>query len=405
MIVLNRVISKLNKSYPAIKIFQLTYLGFIICLALFSCTLLTLAVPIEIVGVVFFLWAGMFTILSISLFWSLVSFYFNPTQSTQFFGIIAAGGTLGQIFGSFLTRAIISSVGTHGMLAIAGCLLLGSLLSVTILFGREHGSHSSNSHSSSTTIGNTSSDHNKESHTQGSHQSESGFFASLWLVVKSPLLFNICLHIMLFSSTASLLYFRKQQLLLDSFAESDSRTGFRASLSGAIGISTLLLQLFGTSRIISTFGLSVSISVLPLITFCGFLWLLVAPSIESIAYILFFRKVLAFSLDKPSRECLYTLVNPKDRLVVKNLIDTVIYRVGDVLGASLFSMSVLTASTSTDSDSTLRSSDSAPLNSSFFQLPSLEAIALLACTIWLCVGLWLGFEWRHRQTKSETLIR
>lgn len=49
---------------------------------------------------VFFLWSGVFTLISLSLFWSVMACVFLPAESVLYYGLVCAGGTGGQVLGS-----------------------------------------------------------------------------------------------------------------------------------------------------------------------------------------------------------------------------------------------------------------------------------------------------------------
>ena len=73
------------------------------------------------IGRVFFIWASVFNLFVVSVFWALMVDVFNTEQSKRLFGFIAAGATLGGIVGSSVTAAFAKQVP-------AAYLLLGSVL-------------------------------------------------------------------------------------------------------------------------------------------------------------------------------------------------------------------------------------------------------------------------------------
>ncbi|KJE88625.1 hypothetical protein CAOG_000251 [Capsaspora owczarzaki ATCC 30864] len=388
----NRIMARVAHNRSPARVALLAFRSFITALIAFKAALWLArghAAVTSSLAIVFFLWSGSFTLLSMSLDWSLISLSFTSVQSTQFFGLIAAGGTLGQIFGSFLTLQLIEWTGTTALLLVAAGFLVGSLHCIRAL-GQTLAFHPTLPHAGTAVdgpapTGNTTSKHPP-------------LWRSLQAVAHSPLLVGICVHVMLFTFTASTLYFRKQQILLDSISEGDSRTGFRATLNGLIGIMTFFLQLFGTRRITAKFGMSVALCVVPLMSITGFAVLWQWPQLSTISMLVFLRKVLGFALDKPSRESLFTRVAPSERLMVKNLIDTVIFRVGDALGASVYLLQVPHHTTPAASPASAQPNELA-MATPGPAIP-LEAIAIAASCCWLGVCWYLGFLWRRDHARA-----
>lgn len=63
------------------------------------------------------------------------------------------------------------------------------------------------------------------------------------------------------------------------------------------------------------------------------MWLALSPTIPVLMAFQVFRRSFNFSVSRPAREMLFTVVAPADRYKAKTFIDTAVYRVGDQLGA------------------------------------------------------------------------
>jgi AAA family ATP:ADP antiporter len=79
-----------------------------------------------------------------------------------------------------------------------------------------------------------------------------------------------------------------------------------------------------------------------------------------------------FSITRPAREMLYTLVNREDRFKAKPVIDIVVYRGGDTLAAWLFAG--LTAGLG-------------------LGIGGVAAVGALIAALWAIVGLYLGRQY------------
>jgi len=59
----------------------------------------------------FFVWLSVFNLFIVSIFWSFMAHTFHKGQATRLFGFIAAGGTVGALFGPMVTLLLIKFIG------------------------------------------------------------------------------------------------------------------------------------------------------------------------------------------------------------------------------------------------------------------------------------------------------
>jgi AAA family ATP:ADP antiporter len=71
----------------------------------------------------------------------------------------------------------------------------------------------------------------------------------------------------------------------------------------------------------------------PLIMVIAFLAVVFSPALLVLGGVQVIRRVAEYALAKPSREMLFTVVDQESRYKAKNVIDTVVYRFGDVSSA------------------------------------------------------------------------
>ncbi len=67
----------------------------------------------------YYVWFSVVNLFMISVFWSLMVDLFSAAQATRLFALIAAGGSLGAIGGSVLTRLYVPALGLKGLLLVA----------------------------------------------------------------------------------------------------------------------------------------------------------------------------------------------------------------------------------------------------------------------------------------------
>src|SRR4051812_42656794 len=82
------------------------------------------------VGVVFFLWVGIFNLMIVAQFWSFANDLYTKEQGERLFVIVTVGMSLGAVIGSLLARQIIPVVGVpQALLVAAGLLILAAVVS------------------------------------------------------------------------------------------------------------------------------------------------------------------------------------------------------------------------------------------------------------------------------------
>jgi AAA family ATP:ADP antiporter len=76
-----------------------------------------------------------------------------------------------------------------------------------------------------------------------------------------------------------------------------------------------------------------TLTLMPLLSMCGFLAIGVAPIIGVLAVFQVLRRAAGFAVLRPAREILFTVLRREDKYKAKSFIDTFGYRAGDQVGA------------------------------------------------------------------------
>lgn len=268
----------------------------------------------------FFIWVSTFNVLIISVFWSLMADTFSRTQAKRLFGFVAAGGTVGTIGGPALAALLVSAVGTNGLLLIsaAGFVVTAWLVRVLEQERRRLGSEGRE-------VQTTSLDR-----TLGGNPIE-GFT----LLFRSPYLLMIALFILLMTTISTIIYFQLGDLITKAFESREARTRAYAMIDLAVNSTTVFVQLFGTGRLIERFGITAGLVLNPLIMVVAFIAVVFSPVLLVLGSIQVVRRFAEYAIAKPSREMLFTVVDQESKYKAKNVIDTVVYRFGDVTSAWL----------------------------------------------------------------------
>nr|WP_128564397.1 MFS transporter [Methylobacterium crusticola] len=357
MLALNVPFGWLVRTLPRARFIPLTYRFFAANILLFALVLAFSGPEATVwIGRVFFVWLSIFNLFVVSIFWATIVDVFDTEQGKRLFGFIAAGATLGAITGSAFTAVLARDVATSVLLVGAALLLELAVFSMRGL-ARLSDALTRGPGAATQAIGGSP-------------------LAGISRSLRSPYLLNISLFLLLFSITSTFLYFEQAGIAKRSFPDRGSQTAFFASVDLAVNVLTLGVQLFLTGRIVRRLGVGMTLAILPLVSAVGFGLLALSPTIASVVVFGVLRRAGNFAIARPVREVLFTVLPREDRYKAKSFIDTVVYRLGDQVGAWSFSL----------------------VGAFGLGATALSLVAVPLSLAWLLNGLWLG---RRQEAMAE----
>ena len=298
------------------------------------------------ISIVFFIWLSVFNLFVISVFWSFNTDIFSIGQAKRLFGPIAAGGSLGAIFGPMITSTLVVRIGILNLLLVSAVFLLFSTIFIYLLLQERKDFQ----------------------RVEFAKPIKGNLWSGLKLIRESPLLRLICIYIILFTTVSTFLYFQQGHIVSNSIASSENRTSYFGLRDLLVNSFTLIIQFFLTEKIIKKWGLVVCLTALPIIACVGFFLLGTSPTIYVLLGFQIAYRSLNFSLQRPAREILFTLVGSEARYKSKNFIDTTVYRGGDAVSGWLFAgLSLLIAS-----------------------IPLISFLAIPIAIVWMLSGVKIG---------------
>ncbi len=312
-----------SSRYPRRRFIPYVYLFFIASLLLFWLAF-RLGTTHSWVARAFFIWASVFNLFVISVFWSFMADTFSPAQARRLFPVIAAGGTAGALTGPVLTAALAGLLGPTNLLLISAGFLGLAVVCVNALINWRQQQSDNPSHDGA------------EAPDGGDTAMGGSVLAGFRLVMASPYLLGIALFILLLTTLATFLYFQQAQIIRDSFASSADRTAVFAVIDFTVNALTLMLQLFLTGRIINWLGLGWTLALVPMLLGVGFLLLSTSPLLPILVVVQVIRRAGNYAIMRPAREILFTVVSAQEKYKAKNFIDTVVYRGGDAVSAWVY---------------------------------------------------------------------
>jgi AAA family ATP:ADP antiporter len=272
----------------------------------------------RMVAAAFYVWVSTFNILIISVFWTFMADIFSRTQAKRLFGFVAAGGTIGGIVGPLLATVLVKSVGNNNLMLISALGFVLTALLVRMLAAEKQRMAAAGVEAQQTSL---------------DRRLVGNPFDGFKLLFASKYLLLLALFLLLMTWISTIVYIQLGDLITKAFDSREARTQAYATIDLIVNSAAVFIQLFGTGRIISRFGVTTGLLVNPVIMVIAFLAVLLSPVLMVLAGIQILRRVAEYAVAKPTREMLFTVVDQESKYKAKNVIDTVVYRFGDVSSA------------------------------------------------------------------------
>lgn len=309
MVLLQPLYGALVSRFPRRVFLPAVYLGFIACLLGFWWAFDS---AIAGRGAAFFVWVAVFNLFAVSVFWSFMADVFDNEHAKQVYGYIGAGGTIGALVGPAITRFLVEPVGVANLLLVSAGFLGLCLLCIIRLrpwaLARER---SQGGGADGRAMGGS-------------------ILAGLRLVWQRPLLRALAVLMFFGVGVGTLLYNEQAAIARAVFPTAEARTAYYSTLDWAINGLTIAVQLLLTRFLLQRYGIAPLLLLPALAILLGFAALSASPLPMLVAIVQIVTRASEFSLAKPARETLYTRVDREARYKAKAVIDTAIYRGGDL---------------------------------------------------------------------------
>jgi AAA family ATP:ADP antiporter len=270
------------------------------------------------IAAAFYVWVSTFNILIISVFWTFMADIFSRTQAKRLFGFVAAGGTIGGIVGPAIATLLATRIGNNNLLLISATGFGVTAVLVRMLAREKQKLLSVGAEVQRTSL---------------EHRLKGNPFDGFRLLLQSRYLLLLALFLLLMTWISTIVYFQLGDLITKAFSSREARTQAYGTIDLAVNSIAVVIQLFGTGRLIERFGVSMGLLLNPIIMVIAFLAIAFSPVLLILGGIQIIRRVAEYAVAKPSREMLFTIVDQESRYKAKNVIDTVVYRLGDFSSA------------------------------------------------------------------------
>jgi AAA family ATP:ADP antiporter len=355
LLVSQPVYGALVAKLPRHLFIAIVYHFFVANLVLFW-LLLMLGIAPVIVARVFFVWVSVFSLFAVAVFWSFMADLFTAEQGKRLFGFIGAGGT--GLLGPVITIGLSVPLGPVNLLIVAAVLLELAVLCVYRLDRAAMGS--SGVRPEPRRVGGSA-------------------FAALPELFRSPYLLGVAGWVSLLSFCATITYFAQANIVSANVHGAGEQTRIFAGIDLAVGLLSLVTQLFATGQVLRRLGTGFAAAALPAVYVVGFAALFSAPTLAVVIGLQVVQRWMNFAVANPARQVFFTVLDREEKYKAKNLIDVVIYRGSDALYGWVF--------------------DS--LQALGLKLGGIALVALPFAAGWLALSTALG---RAQESRAATLV-
>ena len=369
------IYAALASKMPRRRLINLVTIFFAACMIGFY---LLAKIGIPYLGVIFFLWVGIFNLMVIAQFWSFANDIYSPEQGKRLFAIVAFGASFGAVSGSIIAGRLIAPLGVEQMLLVAAAILATTLILTNIIDARERRLP-----------------RDSAAKPEGDPDQEPlGKEGAFGLVMRNRYLLLIA-FLMLFlnwvNTTGEYILGRVVAGTAADLVAAGQSGGlnegqyigkFYSDFFSIVNIVGVVMQLFLVSRILKYIGVRAALLFLPVIALGGYLILAIYPVLTAVRWAKTAENATDYSLQNTVRNVLFLPTTREQKYKAKQAIDTFFVRIGDLLSAALVFVGTAIFS---------------------FGTAQFAVANLFLVVIWLVIAVMIGLE--HRKLTSAPAER
>ena len=290
------------------------------------------------VGVAFFIWVGIFSLMIIAELWAFANDVYTVEQGQRLFAIVGFGASLGAIAGSFATGQLVKMYGPYPFM-LGAAALLGICMVLTNLVHVREKRHGVAARAASAA---PAADDKRDS-AEAPVTGRNGFalvFSDKYLLLIAclMLLYNVVNTNgeYILSRTVVGLYAAAHAATAQGGLDEKKVIGeFYGNFFTIVNILSAVIQAFVVSRVLKRFGVRIALLVLPVVALFGYLSMALLPFIAIIRGAKIAENSLDYSLQNTTRNALYLPTSRDAKYKAKQANDTFFVRFGDVLSAGV----------------------------------------------------------------------
>jgi AAA family ATP:ADP antiporter len=247
----------------------------------------------------------------VSVFWSAMADVWRPELAKRFYGYVAAGGSAGALLGPFIVTSLVRDLG-HTPLIVIACLFI--LATATLVSAARRTLRRSPA---------------GQRVPDGAIPVGGRAVDDLVRLTRTPYLLGIAGLIIAGQTIGAFMYNEQGKYVLSAFESVAARTEVFANMEIAVNLLSLVFQAVVVTWLTRRGSVGLSLSAMPVLMAASFLVLALYPLGSVLLVTQVVRRAADYGLGKPSREMLFTVLNPESKFKSKSLIDTVLQRGAD----------------------------------------------------------------------------
>jgi AAA family ATP:ADP antiporter len=278
------------------------------------------------VGVAFFLWVGIFNVFVISQFWALANDLYSEDQGKRLLPVVGVGSSLGAWMGSVYAGRAFSIFGSSGLMVIATGLLLGC---VAIHRALKRFPQAFRKDSQATA--------QKPLNKDGAYRLIFNSRYLLWIAI-------LVLVVNVVNTTGEFLLSKlvvneANRMAASGVISAEHKEEYIGEFYGAffswVNLAGMLFQLLLVSRLFKFIGVRGALFVLPSIALVGYGLVAAAPLLAFVRIAKIFENGTDYSIQNTARQALFLVTSREAKYKAKAAIDSLFWRIGDVLAAAM----------------------------------------------------------------------
>jgi AAA family ATP:ADP antiporter len=284
-------------------------------------------------GVVFYLWVGLFNVMLVAQFWAFANDIYTQKTGERLFGVVGIGGSLGAILGAWLASMLFEPVGAYGMMLLSAGLLAVSMILTNWVHRREKVM--------------TEASAARRGAAEKPLEAAGGF----QLIFKSRYLLMIAFLVLISNCVNT-----TGEYILGQTVEQNAKASiaagpqdeaqkeeaqksyigqFYANFYFWVNLLGAALQMFVVSRVMQHWGTGTALFFLPIIALGGYTVLALVPILSLIRVAKIFENSVDYSVQNTARQALFLPTSREAKYKAKAAVDSFFWRSGDMISGAL----------------------------------------------------------------------
>jgi len=367
-----KIFSRIASRFPRQKLITWVTLFFISNLGLFY-VLYLLGVGPGAMGIIFFLWVGIFNLIVVAQFWGFANDLYTEEEGKRLFPLVAFGAVFGGFAGGTITKLLVQPLGKFQLLLVSGGILGICILLTWITHRREI----KRIEAKAVKVG------QEEKLTEKEQEKPLEKGGAFQLLFKSRYLLCLGFFVLLmnFINTNGV-------YMLDTVAKSAAAksvetqflTKFFAGFYNIQNLFAMFVQLFVVSRVFKWFGVRVAIFFLPALALGGYFFISFGAFLVLVKWVKALENGTDYSLMNTTRHSLFLITSREEKYKAQAVTKTFFHRSGDVLSALIVFLGVTFLA---------------------FNIENFAMVNVVLVVAWIVLGILISREHKRLSEKRE----